>query len=332
MIRDDKAARAGARLSRRGALGLAAAALAAPALTRAQGRFPERPVRLICPWPPGGSTDGQMRAIAEAAAPHLGQPVIIENRPGATGTLGAQAVKDARPDGYLLTQMPISVFRLPHMTDRPAFNPVEDFTYIIHLTGYLFGVVVRADSPWRTFREFLDYAKANPGRVNYGSPGVGSSLHITMEQIAEREGIQWTHVPFRGGADNMQATLAGTVHATADSTGWAPLVEAGQLRLLVVWSAERARRFPEVPTLREVGIDIVSTSPYGFAGPRGMDPGVVRILHDAFHKALFDPRHLEILQRFDMEPVYLNSEDYTAKARRMFQEEGEMVRRLGLRV
>lgn len=323
------------RLTRRSALATfgamgGAASLSMPAL--GQSRFPDRPIRLIVPWPPGGSTDGQMRAIAEVASRHLGQPVVIENKPGAAGTLGALALKDARPDGYTVAQMPISVFRLPHMMDRPNFDPMKDFTYILHVTGYLFGVVVRADRPWRTWQDFLAYAKENPGKVTYGSPGVGSSLHITMEQIAQRLGINWVHVPFRGGSENMQATLAGTIDATADSTGWAPLVEAGRLRLLVVWSAERAKRFPEVPTLREVGLDIVSASPYGFAGPAGMDRGVVEVLHDAFHKALFDPAHLQVMERFDMAPWYLNSADYTAFAERLNREEGEMVRRLNLRI
>lgn len=318
-------------VSRRAALVIgASAALARPAL--AQGRFPDRPIRLIVPWPPGGSTDGQMRAMAEIASRHLRQPIVIENRPGAAGTLGAQAVKDAKPDGYTLTQMPISVFRIPQMTERPNFDPLKDFTWIIHVTGYLFGVVVHADRPWKTWQDFLAYAKANPGKVTYGSPGVGSSLHITMEQIAQRLGIEWVHVPFRGGAENMQATLSGTIDATADSTGWAPLVEAGKLRLLVVWSAQRAKRFPDVPTLRETGIDIVSASPYGFAGPAGMDPAVVKILHDAFKEALFDPAHLQVLERFDMEPWYLNSADYAAFAERLYREEGEMIRRLGLRL
>jgi tripartite-type tricarboxylate transporter receptor subunit TctC len=218
------------------------------------------------------------------------------------------------------------------MTDRPNFDPLKDFTYVIHVTGYLFGVVVRANSPWRTWQDFLSYAKENPGKVTYGSPGVGTSLHITMEQISQRLGINWVHVPFRGGAENMQATLSGTIDATADSTGWAPLVEAGNLRLLVVWSAERAKRFPQVPTLREAGIDIVSASPYGFAGPAGIERGVVETLHNAFHQALFDPAHLQVLERFDMEPWYLGSADYTAFAGRLYREEGEMVRRLNLRI
>jgi tripartite-type tricarboxylate transporter receptor subunit TctC len=319
-------------VSRRTALlGLGGALLAAPAV-RAQGRFPDRPVRLICPWAAGGTTDIQMRALADAAARRLGQPVIVENRAGAGGVLGAQQLLNERPDGYVLSQMPISVFRHPQMAQRALFNPLEDFTWVIHLTGYLFGIVVRADAPWQTLGQFLDEAKANPGRINYGTPGVGTSLHITMEQIALARGIEWVHVPFRGVSENMQALLSGQIQATADSSGWAELVMSGRLRLLTVWSAERAKRFPNVPTLRESGVDIVSASPYGLAGPKGMNPDHVRILHDAFRDALFDPAHVAILDRFDMAPWHLGSDEYASFARRQYAEEGEMIRRLGLRL
>jgi tripartite-type tricarboxylate transporter receptor subunit TctC len=305
--------------------------LASPAV--AQAAFPNRPIRLIVPWPPGGSTDSQFRALAEVATRILGQPVIVENRAGAAGTLGAQMLaNEPRGDGYLLSQLPITVFRYPLMQSRPGWDPMRDFTYIIHLTGYLFGVVVRADSPWQTWQEFLDYAKANPGKIAYGTPGVGSSLHITMERIAAEKGIEFLHVPFRGGADNAQALLAGQTQAMADSTSWAPLVDSGQFRLLVTWGAERAKRYPNVPTLRETGIDIVSASPYGIAGPKNMDPGIVRILHDAFRQALYDPQHLAVLERFDMPVIYMNPEDYRASVQRIMEEEGAIIRRLNLRL
>lgn len=305
--------------------------LAAPAL--AQSGFPNRPIRLIVPWPAGGSTDGQLRSLADIAQRHLGQPVVIENRGGVSGTLGAQMMaNEQRGDGYLIGQMPITAFRMPMMVSRPGWDPMKDFSYIIHLTGYLFGVVVRADSPWQTWQEFIAYAKANPGKVAYGSPGVGSTLHITMERIAAENGIDWLHVPFRGGADNLQAVLSGQTQANADSTGWATLVEDGQLRLLVTWGEQRAARFPNVPTLREVGVNIVSASPYGLAGPKGMDPGVVRVLHDAFKAALMDPAHAEVLRRYDMPVIYKNTADYTAYVGQVMEEEGAMIRRLNLRI
>ena len=312
--------------------GAAAALLAAPAV-RAQGRFPDRPIRLIVPWAAGGTTDIQMRVLAEQASRRLGQPVVVENRAGAGGVLGPQQLLNERPDGHVISQMPISVFRHPQMASRALFNPLEDFTWVIHATGYLFGIVVRADAPWQTLAQFLDFAKANPGRVNYGTPGVGTSLHITMEQIGGmRGGIDWTHVPFRGWAENAQALLGGQIQASADSSGWSDLVQSGQMRLLATWGAERAKRFPNVPTLRESGIDIVSISPYGLAGPKRMSADVVRVLHDAFREALFDPAHVAILDRFDMQPMYLGPDDYAAFARRQFVEEGEMIRRMGLRI
>ena len=324
------------RASRRAALlGLGGSLLAAPALhaqgTQA-GRFPDKPIRLLVPWAAGGTTDIQMRALADQAARRLGHPVIVENKPGAGGVLGPQQLLQERPDGYTLAQMPISVFRHPQMASRALFNPLEDFTWVIHLTGYLFGIVVRADAPWRTLGEFLDYAKANPGKVNYGTPGVGTSLHITMEQIAGQRGIDWTHVPYRGWAENATALLGGQLQASADSSGWADLVQSGRMRLLAVWTPERSKRFPDVPTLRESGIDIVSASPYGIAGPKGMNPEVVRVLHDAFKEALFDPAHIAVLDRYDMAPMYLGPDEYAAFARQTYAEEGEMIRKMGLRL
>ena len=317
-------------VTRRHALGLGAAALATPAL--AQRSFPDKAIRMLVPWAPGGTTDVQMRALCEQAGKRLGQAVVVENKPGAGGILGAQALLNERPDGYTLAQMPISVFRVPFMTQRPPFDPLADFTYVSHLTGYLFGVVVKADAPWPDFRAFLADAKANPGKFNYGTPGVGTSLHITMEQIATGQNINWVHVPFRGVAENMQALLGGQIHATADSSGWGPLVEEGRLRLLVTWGPERAKRFPQVPTLKELGIDIVSTSPYGVAGPKGMDPAVVRVLDNAFREAVADPVHAAVLDKFDMPAMPMGPEAYTAFVRRSVEEESAMIRRMGLRM
>ena len=312
------------------ALSLGAAGLARPGL--AQRGFPDKPIRMLVPWAPGGTTDVQMRAVCEQAGKRLGQPVVVENKPGAGGILAAQALLNERPDGYTLAQIPISVFRVPFMMQRPPFDPLTDFTYVSHLTGYLFGVVVKADAPWRDFPSFLADAKVHPGRFNYGTPGVGTSLHITMEQIATAQDINWVHVPFRGVAENMQALLGGQIHATADSSGWGPLVEEGRLRLLVTWGPERAKRFPQVPTLKELGIDLVSTSPYGVAGPKGMDAAVVRVLDAAFRGAVADPAHMAVLDRFDMPAMPMGPEAYASFVRRMVEEESAMIRRMGLRM
>ena len=293
--------------------------------------FPARPVTLIVPWPAGGTTDVGMRALASATEKHLGQSIVIENRAGAAGTLGpAQMAASAKPDGYTVAQIPITVFRYPFM-HKTTFDPAKDFTYIIGLTGYTFGVVVHDDAPWKTFQELLADAKANPGKINYGTPGAGTSLHIAMEQIAKLQGLKWTHVPFKGNAEATNALLGGHIHALADSTGWAPLVDSGQLRLLVTWGATRTKSWPNVPTLQEIGIDMVSNSPFGLAGPKGMDPKVVKVLHDAFKKGLEEPSYAEVMTKFDQELFYLNSDDYQRFAMQQIEEARRFIEELGLR-
>jgi tripartite-type tricarboxylate transporter receptor subunit TctC len=236
-------------------------------MSRAQ-EFPAKPVVLVVPWPAGGTTDLGMRALANATEKYLKQKIVTENRPGAAGVLGPQQVVQAAPDGYTVVQIPITVFRAPFMR-KVNFSPETDFTYIIGVSGYTFGVVVRADAPWKTFQEFLTFAKNNPGKINYGTPGAGTSLHLTMEQIAGKQGIKWQHVPFKGTAETTSALLGGHIDAVADATGWAPMVNAGQFRLLVTWNAARSKNWPDVPTLKETGVDLVSNSPFGIAGPKG---------------------------------------------------------------
>jgi tripartite-type tricarboxylate transporter receptor subunit TctC len=307
----------------------AAIAVAFATLGFAQN-FPARPVTLIVPWPAGGTTDVGMRALATATEKHLGQPIVVENRSGGSGTLGpGQMAATAKPDGYTIAQIPITVFRFPFMT-KTTFDPATDFTYIIGVSGYTFGVVVRDDAPWKTFQELAADAKANPGKINYGTPGAGTSLHITMEQIAKRQDIKWTHVPFKGNAEAMNALLGGHIHAVADSSGWAPLVNAGRFRLLVTWGAARTKNWPDVPTLREIGIDMVSNSPFGIAGPKGMDPAVVKILHDAFKKGLEEPSYAAAMAKLDQELFYLSSEDYRRFALQQIEEARRFVAELGL--
>jgi tripartite-type tricarboxylate transporter receptor subunit TctC len=196
------------------------------------------------------------------------------------------------------------------------------------VSGYTFGVVVRADSPWKTWQELIDYAKANPGKLSYGTPGANTSLHVTMEEIGYRYGIKWTHVPFRGNADNMQALLGGHVDISADATGWGPNVDAGKFRLLATWGPQRTKRWPTVPTLKELGYDIVSTSPYGIGGPKGMDPQVVKVLHDAFKKGMEDPIHMQAMEKYDQDLLYMSGDDYAKFARQAFEEEKAVAARL----
>jgi tripartite-type tricarboxylate transporter receptor subunit TctC len=307
----------------------AAATLAGPAALRAQGAWPSQPVRLLIAFPAGGPTDITMRALAENAAKLLGQPVVVENRPGAGGTLPAQAMQQSRPDGHTLAQIPLGVFRLPYTT-RITWDPVKDLTYILGITGYAFGIVVPTESPIRDFAGFINWAKANPGKLSYGSTGVLTSPHLTMEDIAQRTGVELIHIPFKGSADMMQAILGGQIMAAADSTGFAPHVASGRLRVLVTWGDKRLPKFPDVPTLTEVGIPIVQASPYGLGGPKGMDAALVRRIHDAFKQAMEMPSHVEVLARYDQTLLHMSPEQYTRFAEETFRREKALVDKLGL--
>ena len=293
--------------------------------------FPNRPLTLIVPFGAGGVTDVSMRSLATATEKHFGQPIQIENRLGAGATLGpTQMAATASPDGYTVAQIPLSVFRVPFLRTT-SFDPTKDFTYLIGISGYTVGVAVRADAPWKTFQEFLADAAANPGKIVYGTSGAGTSPHITMEQIAKARGILWTHIPYKGGHEPLTALLGGHIHANADGSNWGPLVNEGKFRLLVTWGANRTKSWPNVPTLREVGIDMVVNSPFGLAGPKGMDPRIVKTLHDAFKKGMEEASFLATLAKFDQEPWYQSSEDYRIYAIGATAEQKRIVEEFGLK-
>lgn len=304
-----------------------AAALTGTALA---GTFPARPVTLIVPWPAGGSTDAVLRALAKATEPHLGQPIVIDNKPGAAGTLGPAVMgKTAKPDGYTVSQVTQTQFRLPHM-QKVSFDPIKDFSYIIRLTGYTFGMVVDAKSPWKTLQDFIDHAKRNPGKLTYGSGGTGTSHHVALAVLAERLQLDIQHVPFKGSSENLVALLGGHVDAASDSTGWAPYLQSGRMRLLATYGPERARKWPEVPTLNEVAPGLVFDSPYGLAAPAGTPAERIRILHDAFRKGMQEAEFLRVMENFDQTPRYMNTADYTADNIKTFADERVLMHKLGL--
>ena len=309
------------------ALAAVASLLLAPLGAAAQG-YPNRPITLIVPWNAGGSTDTHLRKMAELVSRHLGQPIIIENKPGASGMLGPAAMaRNAAPDGYTLSQLTIAAFRQPHM-QKVDYDPLKDFSYIIGLSGYTFGVVVKSESPVRTFDDLIRQAKSSPGTFSYASTGIGTSPHLVMEEVASKAGVQLLHVPFTGNAPSTQALLGGHVMAQSDATGWGRYVDQGAFRLLVTFGEQRTRW--GAPTAKELGYDVVSYSPYGIVGPKGMDPKIVKILHDAFKKAVDDPEHQKLLQQLDQISWYKSSEDYARWAAETFVSERATIERLGL--
>lgn len=296
----------------------------------AQGAFPSKPITVIVPWNAGGSTDIYFRALGEVASKELGQPIVIENKTGGTGTLGPVTMAlTAKPDGYTLAQIPVTVMRLPLM-QKHNWDAQRDFSYVIHLTGYTFGVTTKADSKFKTWKDVVDFAKANPGKLTYATTGPGGSLHLGVEQISSRDGIKMTMVPFKGGTETNAAVLGGHVDLQADSTVWGPLVDAGQLRLLNVWTEQRNKRWPNVPTLKELGYPFVFDSPFGIAGPKGMDPAVVQKLHDAFKVALRDPKVKDVMEKYDFTERYMPPAEYTKYVAEIVASEKAALEKLGL--
>ncbi len=312
---------------KRGLAALAAASMVLAVNALAQA-FPIKPVTLICPWPAGGTTDIHLRKMAELGSKYLGQPVIIENKPGGSGLVGPTTMaKTARADGYTISQLPITAYRVPHM-QKVDWNPIEDFTYVIGVAGYTFGIVVKSDSPLKSFQDLIEYARAHPGQLSYATPGTGTSLHLAMEEIAARTGVTFLHVPFKGYSEGAQALLGGHVMAHVDSTGWARFVDGGQMRLLATLGERRTRW--NAPTVKELGIDTVSDSPYGFVGPKGLPPQAVKALHDGFKQAMDDPENLKTLQQLDQNYWYKSSEEYRQWAVKTLAAERSTIERAGL--
>jgi tripartite-type tricarboxylate transporter receptor subunit TctC len=299
------------------------------ALAQSPAKFPTRPITLWVPWAAGGATDLTLRLLSELASRLLGVKVIVENRGGAGGTLAMPVLQQAAPDGYTIAQLPQTVFRAPWI-QSVGWDPIRDTTPIIQISGVTFGVVVPATSAWSSLDDLFAWAHEHPGELTLSTNGVGTTPHLVMDELFARRGLRYIHVPYKGTAEQMVAVTSGQVMAGVNSNGFAPFVDSGRLRLLVTFGKRRTKRWPQVPTLMELGHGIVATSPYGLAGPRGLSDAVVQILHEAFKSAMFDPAHVAELARYDQELAYLDPDDYARAMRESYAAERRAVERLGL--
>ena len=292
--------------------------------------YPTKPITLVIPYPAGGSTDVTGRVLAAAAKKYFGQPVIVENKGGGGGTVGPNLVIAKPADGYTLGIMASTTVTISWHMGKCNFNPIDDVNHIMRYTGYLYGFVVRADAPWKTFKDFVKYVKENPEKVTYGTTGVGAGPHLAMEQISHIAGMKMTHVPYKGGAECNSALLGGHVDSVSDSTSWGPLVDAGKFRLLVVYTGTRSARYPDVPTLKELGFDMVFPSPLEIMGPKALPKPIVQKVQDSFKKALEDPEYQTILKKYDMATTYMNSEDCEKADRKEAEDLKKIVMQLGM--
>jgi tripartite-type tricarboxylate transporter receptor subunit TctC len=270
-----------------------------------------------------------VRAIGYALGRAIGGTVVVENKPGAGGTLGAAAMVNAKPDGYTLTQLPLGIYRLPHM-QKMSFDPIKDITHIACLTGYTFGIASTMDAPFKTIKEMVTWAKANPGKLTYGHTGIGTTPHLAFEEFADKAGIVTNPVPFKGSAEIIQAILGGHIQVMSGTPEFTPHVQAGKLRFLATLGRGRIKAFSETPTVKESGWDTISESPFGIGGPKGMDPNIVKQLEAALKKANEDPKVLETYEKFYQPTIWMDSAEYTRYAARTFESERVTIERLGL--
>lgn len=319
----------------RGAMAAAAAVLSLSFHAQVQAQsaapFPSKPITLLLPFTAGGATDVQIRALAQAASQTLRQPVVVVNQPGVAGTMAPAAMaRSAAPDGYTISMIPSTLFRLPHV-QKVNYDPVADFTYIIGVTSYSFGIVVAADAPWKTLPELIAAAKATPDKISFGAIGQGSSGHIGISRLSRAAGFPLNYIPFKGASEVVQATMGGHIQVMTEA-GWGSMVEAGKLRLLAVMDEQRSPRWPQVPTLKELGYDIAVRSPVGLAGPKGMSPQVVKTLHDAFLAASSDPQFLKALEVQGQPAVHMDSEQYRRFAIAQTASDKRFVEELGFKL
>jgi tripartite-type tricarboxylate transporter receptor subunit TctC len=291
--------------------------------------FPSRPVTLIAPSAPGGTTDVTFRALAKATEPHLGQTILIDNKPGANTSLGVQAVSKGKPDGYQLAIMLGAVLR-NQLMNKVAYDALTELTPIIQVTAFDVGMIVKADSPLKSFKDFIADAKKRPGQLNYGTNGPATSQHLLMMQVAAQEGIQIQYVPFKSEAEGTQAVLGGHIDAYGASPAVGSLVDSGRARWLAVFSDKRLKKWPDAPTLIDLGYKLSASSFAGIVGPAGMPQPVVARLHDAFRKGMADPGFIQMLDRFAMDVHYADAAGYASSVREQYAIEKDRLQRAGL--
>jgi tripartite-type tricarboxylate transporter receptor subunit TctC len=274
-------------------------------------QYPERPITVLVGFAPGGSMDLSARALAASAEKILGQPVVIENKPGGTGTVALAALLSQKPDGYTLCGTPSSVLIRVSQTQQVPFKAFTSFKPIIGFAEPQLGIVVKNDAPWKTLKELVIYARKNPNKLKYGTTGVGSTTHAAVDEIAFRKKLQMIHVPYKGSIEALTALLGGHVDFASLTSELIPSVKAGQTRLLAVISEKRSPMFPNVPTLKELGYDFANDAIFAVIAPAGIEPSVAKKLEEAFAAATKNKEYLEAIDKIGMIPVYYDSNKFS---------------------
>jgi tripartite-type tricarboxylate transporter receptor subunit TctC len=301
--------------------------LFATSLVHAQSDYPNKPITLIMVQPAGGTGDLTARLIAKLAEKHLGQPVIVVNRVGGSGTVGTAAWIASKPDGYTIGTMGQSPFIVtPHLI-KLSYHPIKDVEPIIQYGINNFAVSVRYDSPFMTFKDAIEYARKNPGVLTFGTSGVNSVVHITIEKIGRIENVEMVHVPFKGGPEAITAAMGGHVAMAAGDIS-SSLLKAKKLRLLAIFPDQRWDEFPEIPTMKDLGYNIPIPYFVGLGAPKGTPEPIMNRLEDAFTKAVKDPEFEPAMKNIGIPVFYRNRKDFTAYVARGYDEVGKALQEI----
>src|SRR3954468_12041370 len=312
-----------------------AAALAAASQSRAQAAYPSQPIRWVVPYPAGGGTDALARTLAETLRASLGQQILVDNRPGASTNIGGDLVAHAKPDGYTLMSADNAILAFnEHLFTKLPFNPQRDFSYIGAIARFPLALVVHPDFQARTLADFIAYAKANPGKLNYASPGNGSPHHLAMELFKNRTGTFITHIPYRGMAPALQDVLGGQIPCMfLDLAGALPVMQSGKVRVLAIGSARRAPSLPNVPTLAEAGVRDVEVFAFqGVLGPAGLPDAIVTRFNGELNKALASPEVRKRATDFGMETLPGTPAQFKAMARAEAKRWGPIIQAAGVKL
>lgn len=302
-----------------------------PAVTeRAYGDdFPNKPIEFIVVYAAGGTTDIYMRTLCKIAAEDLGQAIVVLNKTGSGGAIGVQYLAKAKPDGYTA-----GCFALTAMETQPHFvklyDPLKDIIPLMQVCEGPQGICVKVDSPFKTFKDLINYARENPGKVTYGTTGFGSVQHLTMERIATEAGIKWTNIPYKGGAAVIPSLLGGHITASGGVAEFVPHVKAGELRLLVVFNPKRLSEFPEARTLLEEGFHVSLSNYMGIGVPAGTARDRIEKLHKTFKRAMENPVFLKIMKEMSYEITYKPGDEFAEAIKNGYKLHGEILKKLGL--
>jgi len=287
------------------------------------------------PYPAGGGTDVIARVLAESMRQTLGQQIVVDNRPGASTNIGADIVAKSKPDGYTIMSADNAVLAFnEHLFSKLPFNPEKDFTYIGAIGKFPLALVVHPDFPAKNFKEFLAYVKANPGKVNYASPGNGSPHHLAMEMFKVRTGTFITHIPYRGAAPAMADVMGGQVPCMfLDLASGLSIMQGNKVRVLAIGSGARSKLLPNVPTLAEVGVPNTEVFAFqGILGPAGLPPAVVNKLNGDLNKAFGTPTVQKRFDDFGMEAMPGTPAQFAALSRAESRRWGPIIKQAGIKL